>query len=102
MNLEFADLKDTDVGSIRRLEEAIGDVCLIAVKKAEEIFAIEAKAAPNDWVPVHRFYPEIEGLRSYLADEDQARAAKSALKGLLQTNASLRPRKRPLRIRRIV
>jgi len=101
MNLEFAELDDMDVGSIRRLEQAIGDVCLIAVKMADELFAIEAKAGPNDWVPVHRFYPEIEGLRSYLADEDQARASKAALKGLLQTNAAFRPRKRPLRIRRI-
>jgi len=99
--IRLADLSEEELEAIKALEKELGRVCLVAVKKAEALYAVEAKLGPNSWVPVSLAFPELAGLASYYADQDDAQAAKSSLKSLLAGRPELRRLKKPIRVRRI-
>jgi len=97
--IEFADIPYEHIEKIRDLEKELGDVCLLAVKKAESIYVLEAKVSPNHWEFVHKVYPEIKALRSYYDNLENAKAAKVALKNLLKSK-KYELVKRPIRLRK--
>lgn len=99
--LVYADLTPEQMSVVSAAEAKLpADVRLVAVRRASEIYVLEAKLAPNEWLRVDKVYPEIEDLKSYYRDADACKAAKAALKGFLISN-KLRPqlKKRPIRIR---
>ena len=99
--LVYADLTPEQMAVIAVAEKQLpAEVRLVAVKRASEMYVLEAKLGPNEWLRVDKVYPEIEGLKSYFGDADACRAAKAALKGFLISNR-LKPQlqKRPIRIR---
>nr|HID59714.1 hypothetical protein [Desulfobacterales bacterium] len=98
--MEFADIPHEHVEKIKELEKELGDVCLLAVKKAESIYVLEAKVSPNRWESVHKVYPKIETLRSYYDNLENAKAAKVALKNLLKSK-KYEFVKRPIRLRKL-
>lgn len=103
-DVTIAKLDEQDIRIIRELEKKLGDdVCLVAVNKKDVIYALEAKMAPNQWCRVDEVYPEVETMRAYYGQFEQAKEAKSALKRLLlNTKFKTREKKRPIRIREIV
>jgi hypothetical protein len=101
--LVYADLTPDQMAVIAAAEKKLpADVRLVAVKRASEMYVLEAKLAPNEWLRVDQVYPEIEDLKSFYADGEVCKAAKAALKGFLISN-KLKPqlKKRPIRIRLI-
>ena len=99
--LVYADLTPEQMAVVAAAERQLPeDVRLVAVKRASEMYVLEAKLAPNEWLRVDQVYPEIEGLKSFFSDGDACKAAKAALKGFLISN-KLKPqlKKRPIRIR---
>jgi hypothetical protein len=102
--LQTASVSPEGLEAIRRLENKLGpNVRLVAVKKKETIFALEAKVAPNSWKRVDEVYPEIKGLKAYYAGNDLAKEAKGWLKCFLIHNTlSPKPKKYPIRIRQVV
>ncbi|MFH1091410.1 MAG: hypothetical protein V1742_07560 [Pseudomonadota bacterium] len=99
--MKLANLKPEELEEIKALEAKLGGVCLVAVEKAEALYAVEAKLAPDHWAPVDQVYPEIENLKSYFASGDDAAAAKGALKSLLAGKRNFKAGKRPIRVKRI-
>ncbi len=98
----IANLKPEEIEAIKRLEESLGNrFCLLAVEKIESLYVLEAKIAPNVWEPVHKVYPQIEGLKAYYCSEEDAKLAKSSLKALLTGKLKGSLEKRPIRIRKI-
>lgn len=100
-DIKIAELSAEDMEAIRTLEKRLGDICLIAVKKGDALYALEAKMAPNVWEPVDKVYPEIENLKAYYADEDAAKLSKGALKSYLIASKKYKGLKRPIRIKKI-
>ncbi|MDJ0782844.1 MAG: hypothetical protein QNJ22_12795 [Desulfosarcinaceae bacterium] len=99
--LVYADLTTEQMAIVAAAEEQLpADVRLVAVKRTSEMFVLEAKLAPNEWLRVDQVYPEIEDLKSFYSDGEACKAAKAALKGFLISN-KLKPqlKKRPIRIR---
>ncbi|MEJ2638220.1 MAG: hypothetical protein P8010_01460 [Desulfosarcinaceae bacterium] len=99
--LEFADLTPDQMAVVAEAEQKLpADVRLVAVKRTSEMYVLEAKLGPNDWLRVDQVYPEVENLKSFYRDGETCKAAKAALKGFLISN-KLRPqlKKRPIRIR---
>jgi hypothetical protein len=99
--LVYADLTPEQMAVITAAEEQLpADVRLVAVKRTSEMYVLEAKLAPNEWLRVDQVYPEIEGLKSYFSNGEACKTAKAALKGFLISNR-LKPqlKKRPIRIR---
>lgn len=100
----IAKLSPREIETLKALERKLGpDVRLVAVQETAVLYALEAKVAKSLWQRVDLAYPEIDDLKAYYTDKDQAKDAKAALKSLLignriKTNLS----KRPLRIREIV
>ena len=99
--LEFADLSAEEMAVVAAAEKKLPpDVRLVAVKRASEMYALEAKLAPNEWLRVDKVYPEIEGLKSFYSDADACKTAKAVLKNFLINNKlKPQPKKRPIRIR---
>ncbi len=60
-----ASLGPEELEAIQSLERKLGHMCLIAVKKEDALFMLEAKKAPNQWESVATGYPEIEHLKAY-------------------------------------
>jgi hypothetical protein len=100
-DLKYAELSRETIQTIRDFEKQLGDICLIAVHKADALFVLEAKMAPNEWMRVDEVYPEIENLKAYFSDEDTAKLAKGALKSFLGSHKDYKKKKRPIRIRKI-
>lgn len=99
--LEYADLTPEQMAVVAAAEKKLpADVRLVAVKRTSEMYVLEAKLAPNEWLRVDQVYPEIEGLKSFFSDGEVCKAAKAALKGFLISN-KFKPQlmKRPIRIR---
>lgn len=99
--LVYADLTPEQMAVIAAAEEKLpADLRLVAVKRTSEMYILEAKLGPNEWLRVDQVYPEIEGLKSFFSDAEVCKAAKAALKGFLISN-KLKPqlKKRPIRIR---
>ena len=103
-DVKIAELSSKDIETIRTLEKKLGsDICLVAVKKKDVLYALEAKLAPNQWKRVDQVYPEITDLKAYYGDYQRAKESKAALKRLLIGHRRHPPlQKRPLRIRQIV
>jgi len=103
-DINLARLSAEDIETIRALERKLGDnICLVAVERRDVLYAVEAKMGPNLWQRVDAVYPEIEGLKAFFPNADDAQAAKAALKNLL-TGGKLRlkEKKRPIRVRQVV
>ena len=99
--LEFADLTPEQMALVADAEKKLpADVRLVAVKRSDEMYVLEAKLGPNEWLRVDQVYPEIDNLKSFYRDSEACKAAKAALKGFLISN-KLKPqiKKRPIRIR---
>jgi hypothetical protein len=103
-DIKMATLSPEDLATIRALEKKLGDdICLVAVKKKDVLYALEAKVSPGCWRLVDEVYPEIDRLRAYYDAYDQAKDAKAALKSyLISQKSASRVNKRPIRIRQIV
>jgi hypothetical protein len=103
-DLIIASLNPEDVEEIQRLEKKLGPtICLVAVEKTETIYALEAKMAPNEWRRVDAVYPEIKDLKAFYDEHEMVKAAKGWLKGfLINNNLFPKPKKRPIRIRKVV
>jgi hypothetical protein len=103
-NLKIAALSPEDLETIREIEKKLGSgIRLVAVAAKDVRFVLEAKMAPNEWQRVDTVYPEITNIKAYHADQEAARDAKGWLKGFLINNKlDPKPRKRPIRIRRVV
>lgn len=99
--MEVAELSEEDIEAIRALEKRLGDICLVAVKKGDAFYILEAKVAPNVWEPVDKVYPGIENLRAYYSHEEAAKLSKGALKSFLASTKKGTLKKRPIRIRKI-
>lgn len=100
LDLKIARLSQKDVQAIRTFEKTLdADVCLVAVERGEALYVLEAKMGPNKWQRVDSVYPEIEGIRAYYNDPDEARTSKSALKTFLLSGKAGLLKKRPIRIR---
>jgi hypothetical protein len=85
---------------IRDLEQTLGDrVCLLAVEKEDALYVLEAKMAPNRWKRIDRVYPEIENLKAFFQQHEDAHDAKAALKSFLNSGRAKHLQKRPIRIR---
>ena len=97
-------LSEEDLKEIRDLEKKISDdICLVAVRKIDVLYVIEAKLSPNVWNRVDAVYPEIKELKPYYNNYDDAKASKSALKTfLIHNKVKLNITKRPVRIRQII
>lgn len=99
--LVYADLTPEQMAVVAAAEKKLpADVRLVAVKRTSEMYILEAKLGPNEWLRVDQVYPEIEDLKSFFSDGERCKAAKAALKGFLISN-KLKPqlKKRPIRIR---
>ncbi len=103
-DLKIATLSPEDVETIRRLEKKLGpSIRLVAVEAKDVIYALEAKMAPNEWRRVDEVYPQIQGMKAFYAEHDDAKTAKGWLKGFLINNTlDPKPKKRPIRIRQVV
>lgn len=99
--LVYADLTPEQMAVVAAAEKKLpSDVRLVAVKRTSEMYVLEAKLAPNEWLRVDHVYPEIEDLKSFFSDGEICKAAKAALKGFLISNKIKPPlKKRPIRIR---
>ncbi|MCX7822848.1 MAG: hypothetical protein N2260_05330 [Syntrophobacterales bacterium] len=98
----IAKLKPEEIEAIQRLEEKLGNrFCLLAVEKAEKLYVIEAKIAPNLWERIDKVYPQLEGLKPYYDSEEDARLAKASIKSLLSGKLKGSLEKRPIRIRKL-
>ena len=98
---KLAKLPQEILEEIQALEQKLSGVCLVAVERAEAMFAVEAKIDRNIWAPVDQIYPEIEELKSYYHTREDAALAKGALKNLLRSPAFSNLAKRPIRVREI-
>ncbi len=94
----FLELTEEQLAKIRILERELGDVCLLAVRRAEAFYAVEAKVDRNRWDPIDQAYPTIEGLRAYFISQDDAKKAKDSLKSLLMSKVGQKFNKRPIRV----
>jgi hypothetical protein len=94
----FLNLTEEQLAKIRILERELGDVCLLAVGRAEAFYAVEAKVDRNRWEPIDQAYPAIEGLRAYFLSQDDAKKAKDSLKSLLMSKVGQKFSKRPIRV----
>lgn len=65
----------------------------------DEIFALEAKTAPNQWEEISRIYPEIE-MKSRYTTQEEALVAKSQLKMALTGPWKKTYKKKPIRVSR--
>ena len=103
-DLIIASLKHEDLEEIQRLEKKLGpSVCLVAVKKMETLYALEAKMAPSEWRRVDVVYPEIRDLKAFYHGYEMVKEAKGWLKSFLITKTLFpKPKKRPIRIRQVV
>ncbi len=103
-DLTIAKLSPGEIETLQALERKLGpDIRLVAVQKASVLYALEAKIEKSVWRRVDRAYPEIEGLKAYYANQEQAKDAKAALKSLLIGNRiETQLKKKPIRIREIV
>ena len=100
LNIKVAKLTDEDLKAIRDLEKALGDkVCLLAVEKEGALYVLEAKMAPNRWKRIDHVYPEIDRLRAFFQNHEDAHDAKAALKSFLNSPKGKVFTKRPIRIR---
>jgi hypothetical protein len=100
--ITMARLGPEQLEKLKALEAELGgEVRLLAVEKAASLYALEAKISPQAWIPVHQVYPEIEGLRGYYSDREEAAVTKASLKSLLRYATDIRERKRPIRIRKL-
>lgn len=100
LNIKVAQLTDNDLKAIRDLEKTLGDtICLLAVEKAGALYVLEAKMAPNRWKRIDQAYPEIDHLRAFFRNHEDARDAKAALKSFLSSPKGKLFPKRPIRIR---
>ncbi len=100
LKLSFPEISPEKLEKIKKLEKELGNICLVAVERPMAIYVLEAKIDKNQWVPVDQFYPEIEGLKSYYQNYEDAKLAKAGLKSLLIARAKEMD-KRPIRIRKI-
>ena len=98
---QFPMLTAEQLEKIRALERELGDVCLLAVRRAEAMYAVEVKLEKNLWKPIDEVYAEIEGLRSYYLSRDDAKKAKDSLKSLLSSKAGQKLVKRPIRVQKL-
>lgn len=99
---KIAKLKPEEIEAIRRLEESFGNrFCLLAVEKAESLYVLEAKVAPNVWERIDKVYPQLEGLKPYYSSEEDAKLAKASVKSLLVGKLKGLVEKRPIRIRKL-
>ena len=100
LNIKVARLTNEDLKAIRDLENSLGNkVCLLAVEKEGALYVLEAKLAPNRWKRIDQAYPEIENLRAFYQNHEDAHAAKAAFKSLLNSSKGKAFHKRPVRIR---
>lgn len=102
MDVKIASLPAANIDDIKRLERKLGDgVCLLAVEPTGALYVLEAKMAPNVWERVDRAYPELEELKPYYRDPQDAHVAKSSLKMLFNGRMNHHMTKRPIRLRKI-
>lgn len=97
----FAELSPDVLAAIRTLERQMDDVCLLAVKKSQHLYALEAKVGINDWRPVNQVMRGLPLIAAYFASEEEAKRAKGQLKNYLGSTARRRRLKRPIRIHKI-
>jgi hypothetical protein len=102
-NLTAASLDADQIKAIQVLEKKLGvGIRLVAVAAKKELYAVEAKLAPNEWRRIDKVYPEIEGIKAYYLHKETAVEVKSWLKVFLNNNTlAPKPKKRPIRIRRV-
>ncbi|MBI4775452.1 MAG: hypothetical protein HY788_14985 [Deltaproteobacteria bacterium] len=98
---QFPELTAEQLEKIRALEKELGDVCLLAVRRAEAMYAVEVKIDKNHWKPVDEVYSEIQGIRSYYLSRDDAKKAKDSLKSLIMSKAGQQLEKRPIRVQKL-
>ena len=98
---QFPELTAEQLEKIRALESELGDVCLLAVRRAEAMYAVEVKIEKNQWKPIDEVYYEIKGLRSYYLSKDDAKKAKDSLKSLIMSKAGQQLAKRPIRVQKL-
>lgn len=102
MEPKIAEISQKHIEEIQALERKLGSgVCLVAVEKQAEMYAIEAKLEPNIWERVDLVYPQIDGLKAFYENRDDAHTAKAALKSLLNNKPTLKRVKKPIRLRKI-
>ena len=100
LNIKVARLTEEDLKAIRDFEKSLGDkVCLLAVEKEGALYVLEAKMAPNRWKRIDQAYPEIDQLRAFFQNHEDAHDAKTALKSFLNSPKGKTLQKRPIRIR---
>lgn len=100
LNVKVAQLSPADLKAIRDLEKSLGGgVCLLAVEKEGALYVLEAKMAPNHWERIDHVYPQIDNLRAYFQNHEDAHDAKAALKAFLNSSRAKPLQKRPIRIR---
>ena len=100
LNIKAAQLTQENIKAIRDLEKSLGDkVCLLAVEREGALYVLEAKIAPNRWKRIDHAYPEIDHLRAFFQNHEDAHDAKAALKSFLNSTKGKSYQKRPIRIR---
>ena len=97
----FAELSRDALAAIRTLERQMDEVCLLAVKKSQHLYALEAKVGTNDWKPINQVMPGLPLIAAYFTSEEEAKRAKGRLKNYLRSTPWRRRLKRPIRIHKI-
>jgi|GEM_PF-2324102 len=98
---QYPELTLEQIQKIRQLEKELGDVCLLAVHRADAVYAVETKVGRNAWKPVQEVYGDIRGLRSFFLSREDAQQAKNSLKSFLQSKAGRSYTKQPIRVAKI-
>ncbi len=103
-DLKIACLSEEHLESVKALEKEMGpEIRLVAIESKASLYTLEAKMAPNQWQRVDTVYPQITNINAFYPSEELAKEAKGWLKGfLINNNLKPKPKKRPIRVRKVV